>query len=157
MRNCGLSRLAFAALAALIFLSAASVGQTTSTPRTPESDRKTLEALEHDWLHARDAATLDRILAPDFVHILPLDHFATRQEHIDWFLKHPPPADRTTTFGKLETRIYGDVGIVNGCVIASDAHDKEVDRTMFTDVFVYRDGKWQAVNAQENRVELPAK
>jgi hypothetical protein len=30
--------------------------------------------------------------------------------------------------------------------------DEEVDRTVFTDVFVWRDGRWQAVNAQENTV-----
>jgi hypothetical protein len=38
-------------------------------------------------------------------------------------------------------------------VIASDSAGKELDRTIFTDVFVYREGRWQAVNAQENRVE----
>jgi len=48
--------------------------------------------------------------------------------------------------------LYGDVGIANGSVIATDASGKELDRTMFTDVFVYRDGRWQAINAQENSV-----
>jgi len=38
-------------------------------------------------------------------------------------------------------------------VIASDPSGKELDRTMFTDVFVYRDGRWQAVNGQENAVQ----
>jgi hypothetical protein len=156
MRNCGLPRLAFAALAALTFLCAAGVGQTNSA-RSPESDRKALESLEQDWLQARDATTLDRILAPDFVHVLPFDHFVTKQEHIDWFLKHPPPAGRKTRFEKLQTRVYGDVGLVNGCVVASDEHGKEIDRTMFTDMFVYRNGKWQAVDAQENSVEPPAR
>jgi hypothetical protein len=37
-------------------------------------------------------------------------------------------------------------------VIAADAGGKETARTMFTDVFVLRDGRWQAVNAQENAV-----
>jgi hypothetical protein len=49
------------------------------------------------------------------------------------------------------------VGIVNGTVITSDGHGKEVDRTVFTDVFAYHDGRWQAVNAQENRVEKTQK
>ena len=47
-------------------------------------------------------------------------------------------------------RFYGDVAILNGSVIASDRSGKEIDRTMFTHVFVRRDGRWQAVNAQEN-------
>jgi hypothetical protein len=49
-------------------------------------------------------------------------------------------------------RLYGDVGIVNGSVIATDENGKELDRTMFTDVFVFRGERWQAVNAQENQV-----
>jgi hypothetical protein len=28
-------------------------------------------------------------------------------------------------------------------------------KTVFTDIFVYRDGRWQAINAQENAVQSP--
>jgi hypothetical protein len=42
---------------------------------------------------------------------------------------------------------------VNGIAINSDEHGKDVDRTIFADVFAYSDGRWQAINAQENRVE----
>lgn len=122
------------------------------TPRDPAKDREAIIAVEQEWLHASDAATLNRILASDFVHVVPVDHFLTKQEHIDWTVKHPEPKDRHTRFDKLEVRLYGDVGIVNGSVIATDANGKELDRTMFTDVFVFRDGRWQAVNGQENGV-----
>jgi hypothetical protein len=47
----------------------------------------------------------------------------------------------------LNVRLYGDTAIVNGSVIAADDNG-ELERTMFTDVFVYRDGRWQAVNAR---------
>jgi len=49
----------------------------------------------------------------------------------------------------MHVRVYGNVGIVNGVVVETGAVRQE---TLFTDVFAYRDGKWQAVNAQE----LPA-
>lgn len=121
-------------------------------PRNPAGDKQAVIELENEWLHAKDAATLDRILALDFVHVIPVDHFLTKQQHIDWFMKHPEPADRHTKFDKLNVRVYGDVAIVNGSVIATDAAGKELDRTMFTDIFVRRGGRWQAVNAQENTV-----
>jgi Domain of unknown function (DUF4440) len=124
----------------------------TETVRKPANDRVEIINLEQDWLHAHDAASLDRILAPDFVHVIPIDHFLTKQEHIDWVVKHPEPKERHTNFDKLNVRLYGDVGIVNGSVIATDDNGKELDRTMFTDVFVFRGGRWQAVNAQENQV-----
>src|SRR5712692_7452 len=125
---------------------------TAQTARDPAKDREAIIGLEQEWLHASDAAILDRILAPDFVHVVPVDHFLTKQEHIDWTVKHPEPKDRHTRFDKLNVRLYGDVGIVNGSVIATDPNGKELDRTMFTDVFVYRDGHWQAVNGQENGI-----
>src|SRR5581483_8622460 len=117
------------------------------TRRDPARDRETIIALEQEWLHAHEAPTLNRILAPDFVHVIPVDHFLTKQEHIDWVMKHPEPKDRHTKFDKLNVRIYGDVAIVNGSVVATDDSGKELDRTMFTDVFVFCDGHWQAVNA----------
>ena len=49
--------------------------------------------------------------------------------------------------------MYGDVGIVNGIVVTSDENGKQLDRTIFTDVFAWREGRWQAINAQENKVE----
>ena len=120
--------------------------------RNPNKDREAIIALEQEWLHAHDAATLDRILASDFVHVVPADFFLNKQQHIDWVVGHPEPKDRHTKFDKLSVRLYGDVGIVNGSVIATDENGKELDRTMFTDVFVFRGDRWQAVNAQENQV-----
>ena len=122
------------------------------TQRTPESDEQAIRTLEEQWLHARDAATLDRILASDFVHPVAQGVFLTKAEHIDWYVKHLPPPTRKTRFDHLQVRIYADTAIANGIVIASDESGKETDRSLFTDVFVYREGRWQAVNAQENRV-----
>lgn len=120
--------------------------------RTPASDRRTLLTLEDQWLNARDAATLDSVLASDFVHIVPGGYVLNKSEHIDWFVKHIPPANRNVRLDHVEVRLYGDTGIVNGFVIAADAQGNETHRTAFTDVFVFRDGRWQAVNAQEDEV-----
>ena len=121
--------------------------------RTAASDGEKLVALETEWVVAHDAATLDRILAADFVHPVSAGVFLTKAEHIDWVTKHLPPADRKLRFDRLDVRLYGDVGIVTGMVVASDGGGKELERSVFTDVFAYREGRWQAVNAQENRVE----
>jgi hypothetical protein len=32
---------------------------------------------------------------------------------------------------------------------------RDIERTVFTDVFVYRSGHWQAINAQEAPVRKP--
>jgi hypothetical protein len=41
-----------------------------------------------------------------------------------------------------DVRVYGEAGIVNGVVIETTDHGER--KTLFTDVFAYRDGKWQA-------------
>jgi len=125
----------------------------SQTPRDPAKDRAAVTDLEQQWLNSEhDPAVLGRILADDFVHVVPFDHFLTKQEHIDWAVKHSEPKDRQMHFDRLNVRLYGEVAIVNGSVIASDQSGKQLDRTMFTDIFVFREGRWQAVNAQENAV-----
>ena len=47
-------------------------------------------------------------------------------------------------------RIYGTAAIVNGMVVTNDKAGKVLNKSVFTDVFAYRNGRWQAVNAQEN-------
>ncbi len=143
---------------ACVLLSAAAIHGVASSlsaqsGRNAESDKKELLALEDEWLHARDARTLDRILADDFVHPVAQGLFLTKTQHIDWFTQHLPPVSRKTRFDHLQVRLYGDTAIVNGMVIATDESGKELDRSTFTDVFVFRDRRWQAVNAQENKLE----
>jgi len=119
--------------------------------RDPSRDRAALMALENDWLNGEsDRATLDRILADDFVHPVPRGIFLTKQQHIDWSVQHPRPANRKSRFSRMDIRLYADVAIVNGIVEDSDVSGGETHRTVFTDVFALRKGRWQAVNAQEN-------
>ena len=121
--------------------------------RTPERRRAALIALENEWLaNEHNARALERILASDFVHPLPTGEFVTKAQHIAFSSAHPLPANRKQHLDQLRVRVYGDAGIVNGIVVTSDEEGREVDRTIFTDVFVKRDGRWQAVNAQENAV-----
>jgi hypothetical protein len=121
-------------------------------------DQEALEAIENQWLNAEyDRGTLERILADDFVHPVSVGTFLTKKQHIEWVVSHPPPVRRQQRFDKLQIRTYGNVGIVTGIVIAT-YEDGRQDRTIFTDVFVRRNGAWQAINAQENSVQpMPAR
>jgi hypothetical protein len=121
--------------------------------RSAEEDQRALVALENEWLASEhDAKVLDRILAPDFMHPVVSGDFLSKAQHIDYASKHLPPANLKQHFEQMKVRIFGDVGIVNGLVLTTDERGHEVARTVFTDVFVYREGHWLAVNAQENKV-----
>ena len=76
----------------------------------------------------------------------------TKTDQIAWARGSKAPDDRTLKFEALRVRTYGNVGIVNGIVSAIGPSGGE-RLTIFTDVFVQRNGRWFAVNAQENRIE----
>ncbi len=106
-----------------------------------------VRGLEETWLQNEDnPAVLENILADDFVHVLPVG-FITKAEHMDFVRKHPRPATEKRKFEELRVRVYGETAVATGIVNATMGG--EARRMAFTDVFVRRDGKWQAVNAQE--------
>src|SRR5215467_7470401 len=116
--------------------------------RTSNRDRDALIALENDWLkNEHNAAELEHILAADFLHPVVTGDVLTKAQHIQFSSTHPPPFDLTKHFEGLKVRVYGDVGIVNGLVVTNNKEGNTVGKSVFTDVFIYLDGRWQAINA----------
>ncbi|HKW89319.1 MAG TPA: nuclear transport factor 2 family protein [Candidatus Acidoferrales bacterium] len=148
-----------------VVLLALAFGVASAAParhRTPQDTDTTKEAqgaivkLENRWLaNEGNPTALETILADDFVHVLPIG-MITKRQHIDFVRQHPWPTMKTHRFEKLEVRVYGDVAIANGIVLAVPENDAP-RRTFFTDVFVLRSGKWQAVNAQESEASPAVK
>lgn len=116
--------------------------------------------LEQKWLKALesgDAATLQTILADDWQDNTSLGRIVTRKEFFDWLAANP--ARRilgvTSEIEAPKVRFYGDVAISTGAVLREmndPSGKKHVQRTLFIDVFVWRDARWQAVASQETLV-----
>ncbi len=124
-----------------------------SVRRAVQREGDALEAIERQWLASEhDSTALGRILADDFLHPVPAGVFLTKAQHIEWAVRHPAPTGRQQRLDQLRIRRYGDVGLVTGLVVTTEGDGRE-DRSVFTDVFVRRNGRWQAVNAQENAVQ----
>jgi len=123
-------------------------------PRSAEQSKEELLKPENRWLEVQDdPVALDDILAPDFLHVVP-EGIITKDQHLQFLREHPAPKQPLKKrFEDLHVRVYGEVGIVNGAVIATTNGAER--KTLFTDVFAYRDGKWQAVTAQELLVLTP--
>ena len=117
-------------------------------PKSAEKSKQELLALETRWLQVEDdPMALESILAPDFLHVVP-GAIITKDQHLQFLREHPAGGQRPEKrFEDLHVRVYGQAGIVNGAVIETTEHGER--KTLFTDVFAYRDGKWQAVSAQE--------
>jgi len=107
------------------------------SPSPENQDQAALMALEDEWLtNLHNPAVLEKILASDFVHPLPTCDFVIKAQHIQFMSAHPPPANRKQRFDQMQVRVYGDVGIVNGLVLTTDEQGREVERSIFTDIFV---------------------
>src|SRR5262249_43990662 len=120
-------------------------------PSSDKQDQAALIELENEWLaNLHNPAGVEKILSPDFLHPLPTGDFVTKQQHIQFVSTHLPPPNRRQRFDQMQVRVYGDVGIVNGIVLTSDEQGRELERSVFTDAFVRRNGRWEAINAQEN-------
>ncbi|MGH7635907.1 MAG: nuclear transport factor 2 family protein [Gemmatimonadaceae bacterium] len=119
------------------------------------SAQRTIRAIEEQWLATSDSATLDRILAQDFLHVVGPGQTITKAQHIAWAVKHPRPSTRHARFDALVIRVFGDAAVATGTVAVADDATHTTSRDSFTDVFVYRDGSWRAVSAQETAAAAP--
>ncbi|MDD5544847.1 MAG: nuclear transport factor 2 family protein [Acidobacteriia bacterium] len=140
--------------AAFLVLMLIWVGRCEAGDQSSKSAREAIQKLEQRWLDAENNPdVLEDILGDDFIHVFPYG-FVTKEQQISYLRTHPLPDQGPKRFEELRVRIVGTVAIANGIVAANGA-DGKVSRTIFTDVFAYRNGKWQAVNAQENPVASP--
>jgi hypothetical protein len=123
-------------------------------PKSAEKSKQELLALENRWPQVEDdPVALAGILAPDFLHVVP-GAIITKDQHLQFLREHSAGGQRPEKrFEDLHVRVYGEAGIVNGAVIETTEHGER--KTLFTDVFAYRDGKWQAVSAQQLPVAAP--
>lgn len=130
-------------------LTAASQNAARSSADTNAAAKDAVVKLENLWLaNEGNPVELESILADDFVHVLPIGTI-TKKEHISFVKQHPWPKMKEHKFENLQVRVYGNVAIANGCVLAVPENGT-ARRTYFTDVFALRGGRWQAVNAQES-------
>lgn len=123
-------------------------------PESAEQSKQELLALENRWLQVEeDPVAVGSILAPDFLHVVP-GAIITKDQHLEFLREHPATGPRAEKrFEDLHVRVYGGAGVVNGAVIKRTDHGER--KTMFTDVFAFRDGRWQAVSALELPVTAP--
>lgn len=154
-----LQKLALAALAVALSTPPA-FAQHAGSPRSAAA----IMTVEHEWLAAlnrHDVTTLGRILGREFIDSDFQGDAITRAQYLAYFARPVPrPAPRVQQrFEDTKVRFVagGDVAIVTGVVVTvpataskpgAAAHSETV-HSRFTDVFVWRDARWQAVTGQE--------
>jgi ketosteroid isomerase-like protein len=112
---------------------------------------KALIQMEKDWANAgitKDAATMERVIADDWVGVDYNGKTLSKAEAIA-DLKSGASAAKSIELGQLKVRVYGNTAVVNGSDTEKSTW-KGKDSSghyVWTDVFVERNGKWQAVSS----------
>ncbi len=130
------------------------------TKPSKDSAEQSLIRMELDWSEAdvkKDAAALNRILAEDWMGI---DFQGTVMTKADVMkdLHSDATATESTELREIKVRIFGSTALVSGTEIEKSQY-KGKDSSgayIWTDVFVLRNGRWQAVSSQSTkRAEAP--
>jgi hypothetical protein len=134
----------------IILTAALSSVPALAKPPASELSAAALMSIEQQWLTAlnrHDVAMLARILGREFVDSDAQGDAITRAQYLAYFA-HPvtqpsPPVRQRFEDTKVRFVAGGGVAIVTGVVVSQVRHSR------FTDVFVWRDARWQAVTGQE--------
>jgi hypothetical protein len=135
-----------------VTVASATACNTKPMPRTLQS---LLNAEQH-WanvLDAGDARALSCILGDEFSDSTAEGGLRDRAQATEAVSQRRPLRQ---DLQELKAEILGETGIVHGVNHLSNAAGQEVARVRFTDVFVYRQGRRQAISAQETLVREAA-
>ena len=132
----------------------------SSTNSELEREKTAITQLEDEWLTALNNADVDaiaKILADDFVRPAPdPSRFVDKADLLSFYRSHlSRQGPDKARIENMTVTIYGHTALARGELTTTDTGGRIIRRLLFTDIFVQRDGKWQAVSAQENPVTGP--
>lgn len=119
----------------------------------PKNQPKTEAALikaEQNWaaaLNRKDVPAVACLLADEFEDADVDGSLHARGETLE---KIPNKKSGTNQLSELRAHVEGNLAFTRGLATLVDGSGKVVARVRFTDVFAYRDGRWQALVGQES-------
>jgi ketosteroid isomerase-like protein len=120
----------------------------------------TITRLEKEWVAAipkKDTATIDRLLADEFAGTSPTSHRYTKTNALD-DLRNAKYVVEAMTLDDVSVNVYGNVAVAFSSQEEKSryAGADTSGHYHFTDVWVKKDGHWQAVASHGTRYDRPA-
>lgn len=119
-------------------------------PTAQEKENDTLIQIEQTWARAleqQDTPTLGCILADEFEDAGPDGKLTDRTTTLAKAAEHRAVHHELSD---LHPHVQGDFGYIRGLAAAIDAQGKILAKVRFTDVYLYREGRWQCVAGHES-------
>ena len=135
----------------LLSLLFCSIAHGAACPSRQMKDQAALIQIEQVWLKAdgmHDTVTLGCILADEFEEA---DFDGSLIDRATMLTSAMKPGNSSIHFelSDLHVHLYGDTAYVRGIGVGSE-NGRPVRKNRFTDIFVYRDGRWQCVAGHQS-------
>lgn len=131
-----------------LLLCSSAYGATCPTGQV--KDEAALVQIEHTWVRAveqHDTAALSCLLADEFEEA---DFDGSLINRSTMLASATKPSNGHDELTDLHAHLYGDVAYVRGIGVHL-VNGQPTGKTRFTDIFVYRDGRWQCVAGHDSR------
>ena len=139
-------------LVLVLVLLAASLAFAADCPLNQPKTEAALVQLEENWaaaLSRKDAGAVACMLAAEFEDADVDGSLHSRSQTLEHIPNRKPG---TNNLSELRAHVEGNSGFTRGLATLVDASGKVVARVRFTDVFVYRAGRWQAQAGHESLI-----
>jgi ketosteroid isomerase-like protein len=141
-------KILIAVLALLLSVRAVAADCAKNQPKN-EAALLQLEQTWADALSRKDADTVACLVADEFEDADVDGSLHTRSQMLAHIPQRKPWTNHLT---EMHAHVYGEFGFARGLNEVSDPAGKVVGRVRFTDIFTYRDGRWQALAGHETLV-----
>lgn len=144
-------------LATIVVLLLSLAAEAVDCPKTQPKTEAALINLENTWADAlsrKDADTVACMLADEFEEADVDGSLHTRAENLAKIHNRKPGVNHLS---EMRAHVEGNMGYTRGLAELVDASGKTVARVRFTDVFTYRDGRWQALVGHESLIGQAAR
>lgn len=118
-------------------------------PKNQPKTNAALIELEQRWAKAlsrKDSDAIGCMLAEEFEDADVDGSLHTRSQTLEHIPQHKPG---TNQLSEMRAHVEGNFGFTRGLATLVDGSGKVIARVRFTDVFAYRDGRWQALAGHE--------
>jgi len=119
-------------------------------PKAQAKDENALVQAEQAWAQAvdhSDTAALGCLLAEEFEDAGPNGDLTSRTAVLATTAEHRRIHHE---LAELHAHVHGEFGYIRGLAMAKDADGTLLATVRFTDIYEYREGRWQCVAAHES-------
>lgn len=137
-------------LATLLVLFFSLAAQAAECPKNQPKTEAALIRIENTWADAlsrKDTGAVACLLANEFEDADVDGSLKSRAETLAHIPHRKPGVNHLS---ELRGHVEGNFGFTRGLATLVDADGKAVARVRFTDLFTYRDGRWQALAGHES-------